>query len=286
MPRLARLVKPALGTGTARSAAVPHGTPQPKIEVNMQVVIRAIRLLSAIGEAGPRGLSLTELATTLELPSPTAHRLLKVLVAEGMAYRDPQSLLYFPGEKMVTMARPRPAATLADQIRPHLRQLSDRFDETVFLTQLVGPRAVCVALAESQRPLRISVEVGREMPLHASVAARVLLAFRDDDLVRDLLDGYQMSAFTPKTPTSTDDVLKRLGVIRNRGYEMSSDELDRNIWAVAVPVWLHDGVAASLTIVAPVERSVDEEHRAEMLDAARETASLVQRGTGTRATAR
>lgn len=251
----------------------------------MQVVVRALRLLSAIGEAGPRGLSLTELATTLGLPSPTAHRLLKVLVSEGMAYRNPQSLLYFPGDKMITMTRPRPATTLAELTRPHLRQLSERIDETVFVTQLVGPRAVCVALTESQRPLRISVEIGREMPLHASAAARVLLAFRDDVLVRDLLDGYKMTAFTPKTPITVDEVHQRLGLIRTRGYDMSSDELDRNIWAVAVPIWLQDGVAASLTIVALVERSVDEERRTEMLDAARETADLVQRAAILRVTA-
>lgn len=246
----------------------------------MQVVVRALRVLALIGEGRPQGVSLTELGSELDLPLPTVHRLLKVLIAEGMVYRDPQTLQHFPDENLLKMTRPRSKTSISELVGPRLRQLSAQFDETAFVTQLVGQRAVCLALAESQRPLRISVEVGLDLPLHASSAARVLLAHRDPSVARGLLDGYEMTKFTPHTPATVEDVVARLERIRERGYEMSADELDRNIWSVAVPLRLPGEAVASLSVAAPLDRSLNEELRVQILEAAQAAAADVESAAG------
>lgn len=246
----------------------------------MQVVVRTLRILSLVGEGRPNGLSLTEIASELDLPLPTAHRILKLLVNEGMVYRDPHSRQHFPGAKLLALARPSSSAMMSEVAGPHVRALSRRFDETVFVTQLIGPRAICVALAESQRLLRITVDIGREMPLHAAASARVLLAYQDEAFVRSVLSGYEMTKFTDKTPTTVDEVLERLEQIRRRGYEVSADELDKNIWAAALPLRLHGEVTASLTITAPIELSEKEDLRTSMLDAARTTAGQLEDAAG------
>lgn len=243
----------------------------------MQVVVRALRVLSLIGERRPKGLTLTEIASELDLPLPTAHRILKVLIAEGMVHRDGASMQYFPGERILRMARPTINAGTAELAGPHLRALHALFDETVFVTQLFGPRAICVALAESQRPLRISVEVGREMPLHASAAARVLLAYLDEAAAHDLLDAYEMTQFTPDTPNTVEQVMGRFERIRKRGYEMSANEFDSNVWAVSLPIRRAGAVEASLTLTAPVERSVSKGLRDQMLAAVREAVEAIEK---------
>src|SRR5690606_36314076 len=134
--------------------------------------------------------------------------------------------------------------------------------------------------AESQRPLRISDQVGLDLPLHASSAARVLLAYRDVEVARGLLEDYEMTPFTPHTPVTVEAVMARLERIRERGYEMAADELDRNIWSVAVPLRLPGEPVSCLSVAAPVERSLDEDLRTEILHAAQEAARDLAAASG------
>lgn len=242
----------------------------------MQVVVRTLRILSLVGEGRPGGLSLTAIASELDLPVPTTHRILKLLVSEGMVYRDPQSRQHFPGAKLLTLTRPSPNVMISEVAGPHVRALSRMFDETVFVTQLIGPRVICAALAESQRVLRITVDVGREMPLHAAASARILLAYQDEPFVRSVLNGYEMTRFTENTPTTVEEILDRLEQIRRRGYEVSTDELDKNIWSTSFPIRLDGKVTAGLTITAPVEVTASEELRTQMVDEARNTARRLE----------
>lgn len=245
----------------------------------MQVVVRALRVLSLLGEERTDGLSLTEIGSLLDMPLPTAHRLLKVLMVEGFVHRNPSTLIYSRGDKLLRLAAPAPRTTFADTVRPHLQQLAGAFDETAFVAELVGPRAVCVALVESQRPLHLSVRIGHELPLHAAASARVLLAHLPDPDARRLLESHDLTRFTEDTPRSVDAVMDHLRTVRHRGYDVCENELDRHVWAVSARITPSDGTLASLTLAAPMERSADADLRARMVQAVREAAAAVERDT-------
>lgn len=223
--------------------------------MSIQIVQRALAVLEAVSTP-PQGKSLTEVSQIVELPMPTTHRLLSALVEEGYVRRSEESQRYHPGHSLIRLVSlPLGGADIVETAQPHLDELLEEFGETVFLAELINRRAVCIASAPSQRPLHVQVQPGRDMPLHASAAARTLLAFRTDHEAAAILAGHEYERFTPSTPKDERETMAHLLEIRGRGYDICDDELDANVWAVAAPILQSDGRAlASLTVALPRDR--------------------------------
>jgi DNA-binding IclR family transcriptional regulator len=228
----------------------------------MQVVVRALAVLRTLA---PRteGVSLAALAEELSVPTGSMHRLLKVLEAEHFVTRSTSNRRYFlgPAARQLTEENSRRHALLVTP-HPALTAAAKATRETVFLTELVGDRAVCVALVESQHPLRMFVGIGQDMPLHAAASARTLLADLESNDVRRLLATRPLQAFTDDTLTEPEDVLEHLALVRARGYDVCDDELDHGVWAIACPVRGSTGrVVASVALAAPAYRVDAHERR-------------------------
>jgi IclR family acetate operon transcriptional repressor len=235
----------------------------------MQVVVRSLRVLRLLtGET--RGLAMGEVAERLGMPLASTHRILSVLESERFVTRSPSNRRYFLGPAARELAG-NDLARESPLVTPHeaVAAASRSSGETVFLSELVGNRVICLALAQSEHPLRLFVRVGQEMPLHAAAAARVLLAGRPTEEARALLAGRTpLVAFTADTPANVDQVIERLALVSARGYDVCDSELDLNVWAVSAPVRSStDEVVASVTLAAPSQRVGDAGTR----DAARRT---------------
>ncbi|MCU1640715.1 MAG: IclR family transcriptional regulator [Nocardia sp.] len=224
----------------------------------MQVVVRALRVLSALSTKGG-GVTLQELHEDLDIPVGSLHRVLSILMQENFITRSPANKRYFigPAARRLGEAASRQTQLL---ITPHraVVKAAQVSGETIFLTELIGARAVCVALVEGRHPLRLFVRIGQDMPLHAAASSRALLAYLPTADARKLLQAYPLDAFTPETPTTVDEVIEHLEVVRERGYDICDDELDRGVWAVSAPVFASTGsAAASVTLAAAGGRIQD-----------------------------
>ena len=231
----------------------------------MQPVVRALSILRVLSTT-QRGLTLADIAGRLELPPATAHRLVAVLQGEGFVTRSATNRRYFLGpaaRELYQVEQPResPLVTAHEAIGKAVEVTG----ETVFLSEVVGDRVVCLALVESSHPLRLFVRIGQEMPLHAAASARVLLAYRSAAEVRRMLDATSFTQFTGGTPRTVDDVMTRLLAIRERGWDVCDSELDTNVWAVSAPVrGSTNAITASVTVAAPAQRmdTADKRERA------------------------
>lgn len=249
----------------------------------MQPVVRALNVLHAVG-ASRDGRSLSELSRELDLPLSTTHRLLRVLTDEGFVALDPVSRRHVAGGRLLHLVQYLPLnRSLPRLAEPCLRALNRDFDETVFLTELIGHRAVCVALVESSRALRITVGIGHEMPLHAAASARTLIAFVTESEVRPLLEGTQLTRYTADTPATVEEVLAHLRAVRRRGYDLCDNEFDANVWAASVPVRDKGRrVVAAVTLAAPAHRYRTAADRKRVIAAVRDAAATLERQAGHR----
>lgn len=246
----------------------------------MNVVIRTLNALTLIGES-PDGISLTEASERLEYPLATTHRILKVLADEEFIRRDPVTLEYFAGRRLLQLSSLTRRETLAATAGMNLTALSERFDETVMLTQLIDGRAVCVELVESRRPMHLSVKIGQAVPLHAAASARVLYSALSDEEIRALLARHEFIQLRPGTPADVEQVLTHVENIRRYGYDVCDNEFDFDIWATAAPVWDRRGaIAAAVTLTAAQERSLPEQHRHEIIQAVVATADDITLAIG------
>ncbi|WP_019548731.1 IclR family transcriptional regulator [Streptomyces sulphureus] len=239
----------------------------------MQVVVRALSVLRALAPKA-KGATLQELHEELAIPVGSLHRVLATLTDEGFVTRSPRNRRYFLGPVARQLAEQNSGhSTLL--VTPHsaITNAAAASGETVFLTELIGDRAVCVALREGRHPLRLFVRIGQEMPWNAAASARALLAHQPQHVAHGLLEARPLDPFTEDTPTTIESIDEHLALVRARGYDVCDDELDRGVWAVAAPTFTSTGsVAASVTLAAAGGRMRDPQVRSQAVETVLATA--------------
>ena len=140
--------------------------------------------------------------------------------------------------------------------QPVLRRISLRTKETSLLTVVSegGRRATCLERIESTHPLRLSVQAGQEMPLHAGASQKILLAHMPAaDVDRVLHEPLQ--ALCTATIIDPEALRTELGVIRRRGWSTSCEETNRGVWGLAVGLIDEYGNSvAAIGVAGPCER--------------------------------
>ncbi len=225
----------------------------------MRVVERALTLLEVLaGQTGSVGV--LQLSEQLGLPPSTLHRLLAVLARRGYVTQDAASRRYRLGPAVLRVAQAFLSQNpLVATAQPHLARLRSATHETVFLTAWLGDDAVCVATAESPRPLQFFMRVGQRMPYHGAASARAILAYRPAPEIERLLRREVLERFTASTPSRVEDVMADLARVRQQGYTVCNEEMEVGVTAIAAPVRDASGeVVASVTVVGPSERLAGE----------------------------
>jgi TRAP transporter TAXI family solute receptor len=120
-----------------------------------------------------------ELANALDQPISSVHRLLRMLVTEGLVDWDPRAQKYSVGLELrrwgaVLGSR----SKLQELARPILAELAGTLDENCWFAVHDGPgrRIVYMLEAEGRRPLRFAAPIGAAEPLTASAAGWAVLS--------------------------------------------------------------------------------------------------------------
>ena len=227
-----------------------------------QVLERTFGILEVFTEARPEW-STTGIARELDLPVPTVHRILAALKRLGYVSQHAETRRFRLGVAALSLGER--ARTLAD-LRPAaigpLRQLSDATGETALLTVLspARDRGVCLERVETSQPLRLSVQPGRQLPLHAGASQKALLAFMPADEA-GRLSAQPLERFCTATITSRAALRRELAAIRARGWAGSYEETNVGVWGIAVPVLSATDVACAVGIAGPSPRLSDERVR-------------------------
>lgn len=213
-------------------------------------IVRVVEgVVDAGGPVGPRGL-----ARTLGMDRSTVGRILQQL--EGLSVLDRVEDGYLPGPRLFTMGRVLAAIdTLPNVIGPVLGGLVEQFDETCYICAFGGDTAVFTHEIQSSKPLRLVVELGKPVPLHAGAAGRAILAGLDRDTAAELLGPGPLPQITPHTITDVDRLLALAEEDRRRGYTATVEERIPDSTAVAAPFFARGGVCqGSVVFTSPMTR--------------------------------
>lgn len=245
-----------------------------------QVLERTFGILEVFTQAQPEW-STTEVARELDLPVPTAHRILIALKRLGYVSQHEETRRFRLG--MAALSLGERARALAD-LRPvaigPLRRLTEETGETALLTVLspARDRGVCLERVETSQPLRLSVQPGRQLPLHAGASQKALLAFMPADEMDSLTAG-PLERCCSATITGKLALRRELAAIRARGWASSYEETNVGVWGIAVPVLSATDVVCAVGIAGPSPRlTVDRVRRDVQLT--HEAAVSIGRGLG------
>lgn len=107
--------------------------------------------------------------------------------------------------------------------------------------------------------LRMYSRIGRRNPLYSTAIGKVLLAWRDREEVKQILEGVEYKRSTERTITSTDELLAVLDKVREQGYGEDNEEQEEGLRCIGVPVFDRFGVViAGLSISFPTLRFSEE----------------------------
>lgn len=225
-------------------------------KVAFQVLERTFSILELFTEGRPEW-STTEVARELSLPIPTVHRILSALRRRDYLSQNGETKRFRLGVASLQLGdRARAVVDLRAVALPVLRRLSEETGETALLTVLTTARdrGVCLERVETSQPLRLSVQPGRQLPLHAGASQKALLAFMAERDVQGVLS-EPLERLCGATITNPHDLRDELTRIRERGWASSYEETNVGVWGVAVPVLAdRDAVTCAVGIAGPNAR--------------------------------
>jgi DNA-binding IclR family transcriptional regulator len=233
-----------------------RGTSQLSAESGLvRSVLRALELLELLGSAR-EPVGIVQLARTLSLPPSTAHRLCRSLVRAGFIAQDPATGRYTVGPNLLRVAAGwGPDLLLGPQAEDVVRRLRDGVRETSYLALARHDSALVVAVAEADDWLRVGPTPRELLPLHATAAGKLLLAFSPPGWVSAWLGRAVLQRYTDRTVVNAEQLRRQLEEIRVRGFATADEELSRGVRELAVPAWLWDGrTVAALAIAGPAHR--------------------------------
>ena len=201
------------------------------------VLDKAVGVLHTIAES-PCGLA--ELCERTGMPRATTYRLAAALEVHRLLARDDEGRWRLgPAVTELATRVNDPLLAASAAVLPALREATG---ESVQLYRREGTSRVCVAALEPAAGLRDTVPVGARLPMTAGSGAKVLLAYSDAAIQKEVLPSAKF----------TDRVLAD---VRRRGWAQSVAEREPGVASVSAPV--RDGrsvVIAAISVSGPIDR--------------------------------
>lgn len=218
----------------------------------IQVLDRAVRILRLIAKAGP--VSLTAISKELELPIPTAARILKSLQDNGVVHRA-DDRKYHLGARLLPLARrvdrfrdPLPI------VHPVVRELSRATGEDAGFAVLQGNEAVVVDWSHGPGGPSTIEPFAREIPLHCAFGM-VLLAFQTAVWRERFLKSARFPVAVASTMIDRDACAAKIEAVRKAGFYFSQEDNVEGAGSLSVPVFDPlSRVLGALFITGPLDR--------------------------------
>lgn len=245
----------------------------------LQSVERALVVLKAVARL--ERTTLSDLALALEVPTATAHRVLKTLQKHDFVDFDEDTQDWMIGlETYRTGTAFLKQSNLAEIGHKVMRSLMKETGETANLAVYDEFEVVFIGQVETHNPIRAFFPPGSRSSMHASGAGKAILSALPEDQVRKLVEQAGLIQFTEHTVTDPNRLLDELATTRARGW--SFDREERYLGMSCIGSTIHDRngqPVAAVSISGPSTRFTDDKI-AVFGAAVKQAASEITRQTG------
>lgn len=209
-------------------------------------VDKALLALDTLAGFGAAGAPLATLAQAVGVSKPTLHRTLAALRHRGYAEQTPDGAYRLGPAALALGSSYLAEENLPALLHPALTVLSEKTDELVHLGVLAGREVVYLDKVEPQRAVRVWSAVGRRRAAATTALGRALLSVQE-------LDDDALARFAG-TDTKVEHLRDVLAEARRSGVAGETEENERGIACIAVPLLRAGHAVAAVSITAPVER--------------------------------
>ena len=159
-----------------------------------------------------------------------------------------------------------------------MRELRDRFNETVNLGVLDGLDVVYLEISRAGAHSRMQAQLGGRDPIYSTALGKAVLAFKKK--ISGRAPARELAPRTERTVTAPDKLRQSLVRVRECGYAFDDEENEEGARCIAAPIMNHSGqVLAAISLSAPASRMSDR-LVAKVAAATKETAAIISQRMG------
>jgi DNA-binding IclR family transcriptional regulator len=215
-------------------------------------LVNALYVLDTLRGAG-RPMKLSEVADAAGLSNTTAFRYLKTFVLMGYAAQQPGNNYSLGAAALALAGDDTREIALGSLAKGEMEALEAEFRETVNLAVPKGRHIHYIAVAESQRTLRLRAETGDADCFHSTALGKAMIAFMPREQIGLHLK-TPLPRFTEHTLTTRRQLEQALTLVRQFGYAIDREENEIGCICYAAPIFGSDGgpfAALSVSIPSP-----------------------------------
>ncbi|MFH1964465.1 MAG: IclR family transcriptional regulator [Acidobacteriota bacterium] len=248
-------------------------TPDKKDRYFSRAVSNALKILDLL-RAEPTPLGLSEITRKTGINKTSIFRFLYTMEVTGHVIRDETGRYNISGSGLeyspeITPDRIKEAAL------PHMRKLRSSYSETVSLGVLLKNHIEVIQVLEGPHLIRMSNQVGRIIPPHASSIGKAITAFQDEAKQERLVNSFGMLRLTEKTILDEGRLKQEYSEIRRMGWSHDNRESAIEGECFGAPIQLRGKTVASVSISFPVFRGLEGKKLQVMLEDLKTTAKNV-----------
>jgi IclR family acetate operon transcriptional repressor len=232
-------------------------------------------MLEALADAGGE-LGTNELARRTGVNASSVSRVLATLSAGGYVEHVEDTGRYRLGLRLLQLGNVvLGSLDLRRVARPHLEDLVEETGETATLSVPGERDAVTVDFVQSGSSVQSVARLGRPSVAHATAAGKVLLAFGGVALPTGPLE-----RFTPRTVTDPRKLAAAVDWIRAQGWAEAAGERERDLNAIAAPIFGADERLAGVLGLQGPEGRFDRSARRTAVESLLGRANAVSKALG------
>jgi IclR family acetate operon transcriptional repressor len=220
----------------------------------IQSVDRAIDVLEVLAQGG--AMTLSEIATQMGQSPATLYRVLSTFQARDVVENDPLTQEWTIGATAFRIgAKFLRRGNVTSSALPAMRHLMETTGETSNLGIEKSHMVIFVSQVETHESIRAFFPPGTQAPMHASGIGKALLSTFSDRQLQQYFKANALTAFTPNTICTADDLMRDVHAIRVRGFSFDDEEKAIGMRCIAAPIFNYQGQAvAGISISGPSHR--------------------------------
>jgi DNA-binding IclR family transcriptional regulator len=241
-----------------------------------QAIRRALTVLRILATGREEGVPLGEVVQSTGLTRPTAHRIVHVLIEEGIVEKNEKSGRYAVGRQVPELALARQSRSpLLTAAEPYLAGVSHQLGDTLFLTVRTGLDTLCVARRIGSYPIQVlSIEVGARRPLGVSSAGIAILAALPAHEARRIVSDNEVRFAGYRTTAAL--ALDQIAATRKRGYCLHHTGLVHGTRAISTTIRAFDGQPAAAMTIAAVRSRLGPRREDEIIEVLKRASAAIE----------
>lgn len=219
-------------------------------------VQRALKVLDFVA-ANLEGVEVKEVAYGMKINVSTCYHILNTLLDEDYIAKK------LDGRYVLGTKIPRLNHSFVHSLSPERRLVEELYvlqketGETAYLLGVKEENKIVIqTIAESDQAIRVNaLYIGYSGNYHARAAAKIILAYWDEQKLNRYFQAYSFVKFTEKTPSDLHQLRTQLERIRNDGFCLEEEEFSIGICCVSAPIFGQGGEPiGSFGLTVPKER--------------------------------